>query len=335
MAHTPLTKVENLVLGRGICFFAPFDSNNRPMGERDLGEVSELVVAITSEVESYFSSRTATRKKIKEWVTQVDFAGTFTLNDLSAGNLALIMAGTDATVTQAATPVTNERIYNAQSGREYQLGTTSSNPSGVRNVSSVAVSLYELENAAARANSTAYVVGDIFKVSTDVFVCTAAGTSAGSPPSMVTTSVGASTTDGGATVKYLGPTTAYTVTTTYILNAASARVGIVPDAVLAQACDLYTEVTGGYLSLNVDYTPAAESRGRVTTSGSGSVAGQFRFLADNSEGDNRDLFISSCKISPNGELPMITETETAAVQMRLGINERDSSTPQIILDARA
>ena len=61
--------------------------------------------------------------------------------------------------------------------------------------------------------------------------------------------------------------------------------------------DLYTEVTGDYLSLNVDYTPAAETRDRTTTSGSGSIAGQFRFIADNSEGTNRDLFISSCKIT--------------------------------------
>ena len=62
MAHTPLTKVENLVLGRGICFFAPFDASGLPMGERDLGEVSAVNITITSEVESYYSSRTATRR---------------------------------------------------------------------------------------------------------------------------------------------------------------------------------------------------------------------------------------------------------------------------------
>ena len=335
MAHTPLTKVENLVLGRGICFFAPFDADGLPMGERDLGEVSELTVAITSEIESYYSSRTATRKKIREWVTQVDFAGTFTANDMSAENLALIMAGSATTATQAATPVTNERILNAEANREYQLGTSTTHRSGVRNVTSVTVKLYELANAAARANTTAYAVGDIYKVSTNVFVCTTAGTSAGSPPSMVTTAIGSATTDGTAEVKFLGTTAAFTVTTDYLLNAASGRIGIEPAGSIGLACDLYTDTTGEYLSLNVDYTPAAESRGRVTTSGAGSIAGQFRFISDNSEGDNRDLFISSCKISPNGELPMITETTTAAVAMRLGINEKDSSTPQIILDSRA
>ena len=37
MAHTPLTKVENLVLGRGICFFAPFDAAGLPMGMQIIG----------------------------------------------------------------------------------------------------------------------------------------------------------------------------------------------------------------------------------------------------------------------------------------------------------
>lgn len=335
MAHTPLTKVENLVLGRGICFFAPFDAAGLPMGERDLGEVSAVNITITSEVESYYSSRTATRKKIREWVTQVDFEGTFTINDLSADNLALIMAGSTATVTQAATPVTNERIYNAESNREYQLGASTTHVAGVRNVSSVTVKLYELANAAARVNSTPYVIGDIFKSSTNVFLVTASGTTAGSAPTYNMTAIGDSTTDGGATVKFLGTTGAFTVTTHYLLSAEAGRVGIVAGANLALACDLYTEVTGDYLSLNVDYTPAAETRDRTTTSGSGSIAGQFRFIADNSEGTNRDLFISSCKISPNGELPFIGDTTTASVEMRLGINEKDSSTPQIILDGRA
>jgi len=335
MAHTPLTKVENLVLGRGICFFAPFDAAGLPMGERDLGEVSGVNITVTSEVESYYSSRTATRKKIREWVTQVDFEGTFTVNDLSADNLALIMAGSTATVTQAATPVTNERIYNAESNREYQLGASTTHVAGVRNVSSVTVKLYELANAAARVNSTPYVIGDIFKSSTNVFLVTASGTTAGSAPTYNMTAIGDSTTDGGATVKFLGTTGAFTVTTHYLLSAEAGRVGIVAGANLALACDLYTEVTGDYLSLNVDYTPAAETRDRTTTSGSGSIAGQFRFIADNSEGTNRDLFISSCKISPNGELPFIGDTTTASVEMRLGINEKDSSTPQIILDGRA
>jgi len=332
--HTPLTKTENIVLGRGICYFAPFDAAGVPMGERDLGQVESLSLTIEQQVESYYSKRTAVATKIVEYVTQTDFAGEFVVADMSAENIAMFLAGSRSTVTQSATPITNERIYNAQSGREYQLGASSTHPAGVRNVSSVAVKLYELANAAARVNSTPYVIGDIFKSSTNVFLVTASGTTAGSAPTYNMTAIGDSTTDGGATVKFLGTTAAFTVTTHYLLSAEAGRVGIVAGANLALACDLYTEVTDLYLSLNVDYTPAAESRDRMVTSGGGSITGQFRHVADNSIGTNRDTFISSCKLSTNGEIPLIGEG-TAAVTMRLGVNELDSSTPHILVEGRA
>ena len=92
--------------------------------------------------------------------------------------MARKISGSRSTVTQAATPIANERIYNAQSGREYQLGASTTHPAGVRNVSSVTVSLYELENAVARVDSTPYVAGDIYKSTTNVFLVTASGTSA-------------------------------------------------------------------------------------------------------------------------------------------------------------
>lgn len=332
--HTPLTHAENYVFGRGVCYFAPFDANNRPMGERDLGNVPGLTLTVTSEKAEHFSSRSGLRRKDLSVTISVAFDATVTIEDMSKENLALFVAGTAATVTQAATPVTNERIYNAESGREYQLGTTTSNITGVRGVSSVTVKAYELKNAAARADTTAYAVGDIYKSTTNVFLVTTAGTSAGSAPTYTTAAVGDTTTDGTAVVKYIGTTGAFTLTTDYLLSAEAARVGIVAGGNLALACDLYTEVTEDYLSLNVDYTPAENTRQQITSSGAGAVSGQFRFVADNAEGDNRDLFISSCNLAADGELPFITEAEVASGTFTLGVNERDSSTPQIIIDGR-
>lgn len=337
--NTPLTKTENIVLGNGVCYFAKFDANGRPMGEEDLGEVESLTLAIESSTEKKFSMRTALRKLLREWTTQTDFAGNFTVNDMSTANLARVLAGSVTTVTQSSTPVANERIYNAESGREYQLGTSDSNPSGVRNVGSVTVSLYELENAAARANSTAVVVGQIFKSGTDVFLVTTAGTTAGSAPSYDTSDVGDPTTDGTAVVKFLGTTGTFTVVTDYVLSAEAARIGIEPAGDIGLACDLYTAVTLAagtalYLSLNVDYTPVAESRGRASSSGNPSIEGQFRFIGDNAMGENRDVFIPSCKLAVNGELPLIGE-DIAAVGFTLSINEKNSSTALVIIDERS
>lgn len=332
--NTPLTHSENYIFGRGVCYFAKFDANGVPMGERDLGNVPGFTLTVTSEKKEHFSSRSGLRKKDLSVTISVAFDAKLTIEDMSAENLALFCAGSVATVTQAATPITNERIYNAESGREYQLGVTPSNITGVRGVSSVTVKLYELVNAAARANSTPYVIGDIFKSSTNVFLVTASGTTAGSAPSYTTTAIGDATTDGGATVKFLGTTAAFTVVTHYALSPESARVGIVAGANLALGCDLYTAVTGDYLSLNVDYTPAANTRQQVTSSGEGAVSGQFRFIADNAEGDNRDLFLASCNLAADGDLPFITESDVAAGTFTLGVNERDTATPQVIVDGR-
>lgn len=54
----------------------------------------------------------------------------------------------------------------------------------------------------ARANDTAYALGDYIEVSGDVFVCSTAGTSDSSPPSFDTTDYGDTTTDGTAVWTY-------------------------------------------------------------------------------------------------------------------------------------
>ena len=136
---------------------------------------------------------------------------------------------------------------------------------------------------------TVYAAGAIFKSTTNVFLVTTGGTTAASPPSFTTTSVGSATTDGTAVVKFIGTTGAFTVTTHYGLSAEAARIAILATGNLAEACALYTTVTEGYLSLNVDYTTDANSRTQITSSGSGTVAGQFRFIADNAERLHRRL----------------------------------------------
>lgn len=332
--NTPLTKTENYTFGRGILYLAILDANDRPMGERDIGNVPGFTITVATERFKHKSSRSGQGITDLDIPISTELSGKLDVEDMSAENQALFIAGSVSTRTQAATPVTNERIYNAESGREYQIGFSSSNPTGVRGVTAVTVKLYELVNATARANSTAYVVGDIFKSTTNVFLVTTAGTSAGSAPSFATTAVGDATTDGTAVVKYLGTTAAFTVTTHYLLSAESARIGIVAGANLALACDLYTEVTEDYLSLNVDYTPDANSRTQIQSSGGGTTTCQLRFIADNAEGDNRDLFIAKCNVSASGDSAFITDQDIARFSLEIGIAERDSSTAQVIIDGR-
>lgn len=332
--NTPLTKTENYTFGRGILYIAILDANDRPMGERDIGNVPGFTITVATERFKHKSSRSGQGITDLDIPISTELSGKLDVEDMSPENQALFVAGSVSTRTQAATPVTNERIYNAESGREYQLGVTSINATGVRGVTAVTVKLYELVNAVARANTTAYAVGDIFKVATDVFVITVAGTTAGSAPTFTTTAIGDTTTDGSATAAFLGTTAALTLTTHYTLSAEAARIGIVAGGNLALACSLYNTVSGNYLSLSVDYTPQANTRTQIQSSGGGATSCQLRFIADNSEGDNKDLFLAKCNVSASGDNAFITSDDIARFSLEIGIAARDSSTAQIIIDGR-
>ena len=327
---TSLSKEENYVFGSGICYFAPFDANGRPMGERDLGNVPAFTLSVKSDKYEHTSARTATRKTDLSRTISVTFSGKLTFEDMSADNLALFLAGASTSDAQSSGTVTAERIYNAEADRYYQLG-MGTDGVGVAGVSAVTVKVYEFTNASARANSTAYAVGDLFKSTTHVFVVTVAGTSAGSAPTFNTSAIGDSTTDGGATVKYVGETAAYTVDTDYSLDVDLARVGIVSGSSLGDGLALYYSVTSTYASLQVGYTKDANSRTKITSSATGSVTGQFRFVADNAAGTNRNVVISSCSLAPSGDVPFVTDKDIAKFDAEIGVNEKDSNTPLITI----
>lgn len=332
--NTPLTYPNLITLGRGTGYFAQFDANNRPMGEVDLGELTEVLISGESDQIEFVSKRTSVATTVAQSVTRVRFAGKFTSASLSDELLAMFFAGAKSTASQSSGTVSSERIYNARSGRHYQIGASASALSGARNLSAVSVYLYELKNASARVDSTAYTKGQIYKSSSNVFLVTTAGTSAASPPSFVTTSVGASTTDGTATVKYLGTTSAFTLDTHYILSAEAGRVGIIAGANLALACDLYeATVPGSYLSLEVAYTTAAITMTDIRSTNAGVLKGQFRWVSDNSEGTNRDLFIPYCTLKPAAELSLVGD-DYANIGFDLGISQLDSDTPQVLLNGR-
>jgi hypothetical protein len=335
--NTPLTKTEKYTFGRGVLYLALLDALGRPMGERDLGNVPGFTISVTTTRYKHKSSRTGQGITDLDIPTSTELAGKLDVEDMSDENQAIFVAGSVSTLVQEAGAVTNERIYNAENNREYQLGVTADSPTGARGVTAVSIKLYELLNAVARVNSEVVSVGQIFKVSTNVFVVTAVtgdAELASSAPAHATTSIGATTTDGDATVAFIGTTAAYTVDTHYLLSPEAARFGVVDGGALGQACALYTEITGNRLSFNVDYTKEANTRVQIKSSGGGSTACQLRFVADNAEGPNKDLFIAKCNVSASGDNAFITGEEIAKFSLDLGIAARDSATAQIIIDGR-
>lgn len=328
-----ITKEEKYIFASGIPYFAPFDSTGSAyLGERDLGNCPVVNIDVASEVYKHNTSRTANRQQDFTQVLSVSFNAKLDCEDISSENVAFLFAGSKNTITQASGNVTGERIKNMEALREYQLGETSSNPGGVRGVSSVTVKLWEASNAATRVNSTLYTVGSVFKSGSNAFVVTAEGTTAGAAPAFATAAIGDATTDGTATVKWVGNTTAYTVTTDYLLSPASGRIATPAGGKPALAAAVMP--AGFYLSFSVDYTTDANTREQIVTTSAGTIKGKFRFISDNGDGKNRDVLIPSCSLSVSGQFPLVTGKEIAKLTFDLGVNERDTNTPQIIIDGR-
>ena len=108
-------------------------------GERYLGNAPSAELSIEPQKLDHYDADTNEVSKDFSFATRVDRAMALTLDNLSEENAALFFSATASTVTQASTPVIAEAITDVQLGRYYQLGQTTGNPTGVRDVGSVVV----------------------------------------------------------------------------------------------------------------------------------------------------------------------------------------------------
>ncbi len=144
---------------RGRVFFDPYDTNDALTGERYLGNCPGFTVAVESEKAEHFSSETGLKQKDASILLQVTRTGTLNCDNMSTANVSLFLSGAESTHSQANTPVSNEAIT-VQKGRYYQLGFSTSNPGGVRDVSSVVVTN--------TAGTTTYVAGTDYNLDADM-----------------------------------------------------------------------------------------------------------------------------------------------------------------------
>lgn len=126
---------------------------------------------------------------------------------------------------------------------------------------------------------------------------------------------------GSVTIKDATEVTTYVLNTDYKLDTATGRFSVIAGGA----------ITNGSI-IHAGYTPVAGSLKRVSTGDSGSLYGAIRFIADNAVGENRDCYIASAALASSGDLPFITDNDLASFELSIGVNEKDSSTPQIIID---
>lgn len=123
------------------------------------------------------------------------------------------------------------------------------------------------------------------------------------------------------TLKDATDVTTYVLGTDYTVDLATARFSIIKGGA----------ITDGAV-VHAGYTPAAGSITRVSSGNSGQLTGAVRFIADNAVGENRDCYIPSAALAASGDLPLITDKDIAKFDIDLGVNEKDSTTPQIIIN---
>lgn len=137
---------KNYVLGKGKLYFAQWASatDETTSGMRYLGNTTEFNLTVASETLDHYDSDEGVNTKDSSVQTQLNRTGTITTDNMSDENLAMFLLGDVGSVSQAATPVTGEYLNGgiALNGEYYyQVGESASNPSGVRGIGSVTVTV--------------------------------------------------------------------------------------------------------------------------------------------------------------------------------------------------
>jgi len=298
---------------RGRVFFDPFAADGVTLtGERYIGNCPGVTLAIATQKAEHYSSEAGLRQKDKSVLVQVDRTGKLDCDNMSLDNMALFFSGEVEAIAQTSTSVTNEAV-SALADRYYQLGYGTSTPGGARNVSAVVVEA----DAAIWAVATAYAVGAIRKPTTGAdlhyYRCTVAGTShAATEPTWPTD--GSTVTDGTVTWEDGGPLL-LVAGTDYNTDLTLGRLQI-----LATGRVGTHNSTGLATPLVVDYTRPAAAWERLKTGAATELTGALRVVSDNASGANRDFYMPSVSLTPDGDLPLIAEnTDFAKVGFALEV----------------
>lgn len=130
---TLLTK--NYTLGRGKLYFAKFlPGTQNTNGERYIGNTPALGLKFDATMLDHYDSDQGIKEKDDSITLQVNREGSFTTDNVSPENLALLFFGTTDTLSVTGATVTGETFTAVHTGVTYQLGVTQQNPAGARGI---------------------------------------------------------------------------------------------------------------------------------------------------------------------------------------------------------
>lgn len=128
---------------------------------------------------------------------------------------------------------------------------------------------------------------------------------------------------GSVAIKDAVPKT-YDVTDDYVLDAATGRIYIVPGGAIADD----TVITS-------DYATTAVSWSQLASNDLGAKVGSLRYIADNTAGENRDVFIPSCVMEPNGELPFKSRDNAQQMGFTVKVQKPTDGRSSVYINNRA
>lgn len=128
-------------------------------GEEYLGNTPGADLSIDSTSLDHYSAESGIREKDDTALVEINRKLAITADDISVGNWARFIIGTASTLTQVATPVVDAvlgavPLGKVKKGLYYQLGVTSTNKTGVRNVTGVTIKV----GAAVKVLNTDYTL---------------------------------------------------------------------------------------------------------------------------------------------------------------------------------
>ena len=141
MSTTTDKHTDNIVIGSGEMFIDLLDDDDKPTGERYLGDGAAASLSVTTERMQVFSGTGPVAKKLVDKVRSLTRSMSITLHDMSPENLALFIGGeAPADITETAAAVTDETLT-VKKGHWYQLGVSDDKPTGVGAIASAGVTV--------------------------------------------------------------------------------------------------------------------------------------------------------------------------------------------------
>lgn len=135
-------EIGNQSLGRGKVYVSKFlPGTHTPAGFRFVGNCPSFGINVAQSSLDHFSSTGGVRVKDKSVVLEVNITGSPTLDDINNENLALFFFGAQSTIAQTSATSQTQTFTGVSQGYIYKLGMSDNNPSGVRSISNVSLTV--------------------------------------------------------------------------------------------------------------------------------------------------------------------------------------------------